>query len=81
VLAGSTKVTISPISAFSATGFCASLSFAGALPRTILTVLHSVPGKLTSWTLLAFVSIAWLTISALVGDLEFEVASAAFPCS
>src|SRR5260370_40831139 len=76
LLCESAKVTTSAISAFSAAGCCPALSRAGEPPRTILTALHPVSGKVTSCTLPVLLSIACLTVSTETCGLAFEAASA-----
>ena len=75
-LRGSAKVTTSAVSTFSATGFCPVLSCAGEPPRTILTGLHPVSGKVTNCTLPVLPSIACLRVSAVICALTFAAASA-----
>ena len=62
---GSPKVTISAVSAFSAAG-CRPCRFVAEAPRTTLTELHPVSGKVTSCMLLFFFSIACLAASAVI---------------
>src|SRR5215472_17161441 len=73
---GSANETISATSALSAAGFGRVLSRPGELPRTILTALHPVSGKVISCTLPDVFSITCLTVSAEICGLGFDPASA-----
>jgi hypothetical protein len=76
LLRESAKVTISALSALSVAGFRPLLSRAGEPPRTILTALHPVSGKVTSCTVPVLPSIACLRVSAEICGLAFVAASA-----
>ena len=55
------------------------MSFAGVLPRTILTGRHSVSGNVTICVLRVFFSMTCFTVSTVGRDLDFDETFAAYP--